>query len=140
MNTFFLPPPAYVRQIFDTASFQSLKEWCEQAHIPCKASGDWTNQRLGLIDKALLCIEIDSLGQIGIGGLESGKTPTKIAQDVLCIAAYHLHNLVAKESVRGYLWAKVTAPTGRVRQVRVKSNAERQRTFRAKVKALKLTS
>lgn len=139
MNTFFLPPPTYVRQILDTSSFQTLNEWCEQAQIPCKASGGWTNQRLGLIDKASLCIEIDQSGQIGIGGLKFGETPTTIARYVLCIAAYHLHNLVAKESVRGRSWAKVTAPKGRVPQARVKTNAERQRTFRAKTKAVRLS-
>lgn len=62
------------------------------------------------------------------------REPEERARYVLGALAYGLHDLVARESVRGVAWAKPAPPKGRPKALLALNNAERQRRYRARLR------
>ena len=64
------------------------------------------------------------------------KDPIEQAKLALYILAHGLHDLVAKESIKGLSWTKPMPPTGRPKKMRALSNKERQKRFRDRQKKM----
>ena len=151
----FLPQPTYVKlPLTNAGELITLKELCEKLKTPCRASGLWVDRlvRIILIENnlktendlntnnlnkktTLPLIEKESgdWGEVRITLLSKQfKSQTKIYQMALGIMAYSVFDLVARESIRGLPWAKVSAPKGKPRARSPLSSKERQRRFRAK--------
>jgi hypothetical protein len=130
----FFPPATYVPGLTLRAPI-SLRELCARAGVECRASGSWTERQIELVNAVTLKIAA-APGDWGEVRLELPRIG-KLSQARLALAAlaYGLHDLVAKESIRGAEWARVTPPRGRPKTGQALTNRERQRRYRAKNRA-----
>lgn len=137
----FFPPPRYVPALPDlgpaAAEAMPIRELCAAAGVVCKASGAWVLRPIQVIPDAA-----DS-GQAGLvvsepgGGaaqvhVPSGLDDRDAARYALLVLAYSGMDLVARASVAGQPWARPMGRPGRPRKPGAKTNAQRQREFRAR--------
>lgn len=124
-------------------SFFTIEELCKIAGIPCRASGSWINRKVeirrfspndntsansNLLKSLKIEAEPGDWGSVRITIEKDNKKNE--ARMALLILAYVLHDLVAKQSVAGYPWAKIPPPRGRIKTGKAMTNSERQRLFR----------
>ena len=131
----FYPVAKIVAKI-DCSNAISLKEVCAAAGVSCRASGDWT-ERSVVIEQGQpgigIVVEPGYKGAVLIGLPQmSEKSAARIALGAL---AYGLMDLVARESIRGASWARLSAPPGRPKKLGAKSNSQRQRNFQMRARA-----
>lgn len=126
---FFISPPIYVETIISSRAV-TIQALCNTAGVKCQASGSWINRRVEIKHGPRVLIEAEP-GDWGTVRITMPKT-NKIeeARVALTILAYSLHDLVAKQSIKGQLFSKVPNPRGRKRTGKALSNAERQRLHR----------
>jgi len=125
----FFPHVTYVKALARRNSL-TLAELCNRAGIKCRASGKWTEREVEIVrsDDTAVTAEPGDWGRVRIEmRLRDARQQARFA---LLVMAYGLHDLVAKQSVRGQEWARLKAPRGRPRQGRALTNKERQRRFR----------
>lgn len=128
----FFPPPRYVPAI-DTTHATTVADLCAVAGIACKASGEWIRRSVVVNQSDLLAIDAEP-GHCGAVRLTvppqlSGREAARFA---LCVLAYGVHDLVARQSVAGHPWTKPRNPPGREKSGRALTTRERQRRFRRK--------
>jgi len=129
-NAFFLPTPQVVPHL-DKALARPLREVLQDAGVSCRASGVWT-ERPVLIDREFDGIQKEpgDWGAVRVG-VPASSTDQQAARSAAYAMAYAIMDIVARESVRGATWAKISAPKGRPPSgVRPMSSAERQRAYR----------
>ena len=135
-STFFIAPTQYQKDLKLECPF-TLRELCELAGVRCKATGAFTDRKVELAEGE----EIRVLAEPGDWGrvkifLKTGSKKS-MAMQALIVMAYGLHDLVAKESIRGESWVKLKAPVGRPKCTKPLLNKERQRRFRDKLRSTK---
>ena len=125
----FTAIPAYVPTL-SARNATPVRALCDQAEIPCKASGEWT-QRLIVLHRGEGYRIVAEPGGYGIVHITVPKTLSTrdAARHALIALAYELMDGVARESVRGYLWARPAAKRGRPMSGTRKTVRERQRKF-----------
>lgn len=131
----FFPPAVYVRDLSDDSiGAQSLRSLCEDAGVPCRASGAWTERRIVVVAGLRYRIEAEA-GGYGLVKVEvpADLTPLDQKRHALGALAYGLMDLVARESLRGAVWARPAKPRGRPSRGMALSTKERQRRYRAKL-------
>jgi hypothetical protein len=128
----FFPRVRYVARLALSARATTLRALCDSAGVACKASGDWTSRVVDLVPAHTLQIAAEpgdwSAVQIS---LPDGDRRTR-ARLALATMAYALHDLVARQSIMGAPWAKISLPRGRIASGAALSTVERQRRFRAR--------
>jgi hypothetical protein len=128
----FFPPVDYVPRLRLSKQALSLRALCGAAGVSCKASGAWTERIVDVIPYRNLQIVAEpgdwSPVQISVPGV-SGRAAARLA---LAVMAYAVHDLVAKQSISGVAWRRISAPRGRIASGTALSVAERQRRFRAR--------
>jgi hypothetical protein len=131
MTYFFIPPPVYVdKLILDNP--HTLKEVCQIAGVQCRASGSWTERLIEIVIAKQLKI-IAEAGAWGSIRMEIPESRYKNRfQIALKLLAYGLHDLVARQSIRGSKISVLKPPAGRPKLSSHKSNRQRQRDFRKK--------
>lgn len=130
----FYPPARYVAKL-NLAHAITLRDLCELAGVPCRASGDWVTRRVEIVLGGDLPLSIEAepgyKGAVRIrvpgGDAVLGQPAYRIALGAL---AYGLMDGVARESIRGAPWAKPAVPRGRPRTGVAQAPAERQRRYR----------
>lgn len=129
----FIPPPTYIQALELKSPIITLRELCERAGVPCKASGAFTERKLQIVvgDELKVLAEPGDWGNVKV--TLKGGSNKNLARDALKVLAYGLHDVVAKESIRGEAWAKPRARIGRPRSAKPLSNKERQRRFRERL-------
>lgn len=130
----FFPAVSYVKRL-ELASYQTLEELCLRAGITCRASGPWIKRQIEIVysEKMNLIAEPGDWGKVRLELRE--RDSLKQARMALLVMAYGMQDLVAKESIRGAEWAKLSAPSGRPKKMRALSTKERQRKFRESIKS-----
>jgi len=125
----FFPQPKLFPAL-DMKNAITLAQLCQQAGVPCRASGAWVKRRvkIGFAQDFTLRATPGDWGDVYLTSPLRQKKAR--ARQALVILAYGMHDLVAKESIRGEDWAKPTPPRGRPRSPRPLSNRERQARFR----------
>jgi hypothetical protein len=125
----FIPPPQY-RVKIRLKQALSLRQLCELAHVQCRASGAWVERKIEIVRAKDLQIiaEPGSWGNVRIEIPDSSYS-NRFAL-ALNILAYGLHDLVARESIRGTDLSVVRPHRGRPRRGSAKSNRQRQRELR----------
>ena len=135
----FFPMPMPVAQLDNLDKALTLAEICQLAGVPCRASGPWTKRRVVMTSGETALILAEAAPRTGVmvqvprhflGGHLKQNSRIKQARYVLAALAYGAMDLVARESVRGALWARPGTPRGRPRTGKALSNCERQRRFR----------
>lgn len=128
---YFIPPIKYVSALSDK-KFISIRELCRLVDIPCRASGIWANRQIAIQygKECTIRSEPGDWGKVKV--TLPAKTKRKQAQIALCILAYGLHDLVAKESIKGLSWSRICPPSGRPRKKRALTNKECQKKYREK--------
>jgi len=136
----FFPIPTRVRSVAESThagTTLSLYDLCEQAQVPCKATGTWTMRNVTVhtpeksgVAPSIVC-EPGSQGSVVIT-TPANLNPKDASRYALAAMAYGLFDFVARESVRGCSWARPTLPAGRKRSGTAKSNSVRQREFQAR--------
>ena len=126
----FFPPVRYVPRLTLSPRATTLRALCESAGVICKASGAWTERVVDVIEA----------GALGITAQPGDEAPVQIsvpkggrrerARLALAAMAYGLHDLVAKQSIRGEPWTCIALPRGRIPSGAALSSRERQRRFR----------
>ncbi len=133
MSSAFYPIPIY-RHRLPRDGARPIRALCDAAGVPCRASGPWAERpvRLTRGEVAAIIVEPGGYGQIEIR-LAPGvrQTPADEARYALCALAYGLLDGVARATIAGQLWARLTAPRGRPVTGAALSTAERQRRFKA---------
>ena len=130
----FFPIPRPVPQVASTGP--TLREWCASAGVPCRATGRWTERRLAARPDEIGFIDYEP----GDGSVELGvparfaRSPQQLARYVLGAAAFALFDHVARESIRGALWARVENPRGPKFSGTALSARERQAKRRARLR------
>jgi hypothetical protein len=128
----FFPVVRYVPRLKLSARATSLRAICDSAGVICKASGAWTERVIDVIPASQLQIAAEpgdwSPVQISTS-VAAGRDAARLA---LAALAYGLHDLVAKQSIAGAVWARISAPRGRIASGTALSVAARQRRFRAR--------
>ncbi len=121
--------PRYAVRIPGRAS-HTVRSLCAAAGIECRASGAWIERPIDVRrDRPFdFCAEPGGYGKVRI--TLPASDPVTAARDALCVLAYGLHDLVAKESIRGQTWSRVAPPLGRPKQRKSMPGKERQRRFR----------
>jgi len=128
----FFPAVEYVPHLKVSARAMTLRALCEAAGVLCKASGAWTDR---VVD---LAFADDVKIVAGPGDWSAVRICSPIidrrlaARLGLAVMAYSLHDLVARQSIIGAPWARISAPRGRIARGVALSTAERQRRFRAR--------
>ncbi|MCB9707220.1 MAG: hypothetical protein H6714_00315 [Myxococcales bacterium] len=125
-----MPAPLYVAHLRQHSS-ESVRALCVLAGVPCKATGAWAERQIEITAAEKLCIvaEPGATGSVRIS--MKRRSARQDARTALAVLAYGLHDLVAKQSVKGQSWTRVKPPPGRPKLGRRPlSNAERQRRFR----------
>jgi hypothetical protein len=129
MLPLFFPAPEYVVRLPASGQRRTLARLCEDAGIACRASGPWTQRDVRVCygqpwaahalpgDWAAVRLQVPGSGVQG-------------ARQALAYLAYGLHDLVARESVRGLPWVAAAGRPGRPRSGRALSGAERQARYR----------
>lgn len=128
----FFPAPRY-RPRLDHPVAATVRQLCERAGVPCKASGAWCDRGVSWETGPELAImaEPGYTGQVHVVlPADKARGGRAVARNLLLVLAYGLHDGVAKESVRGVDWARRITPRGRPPALRAKSNAQRQREWR----------
>lgn len=128
---FQFPVPRYSAHLRLTKP-QTLLGLCEQALVPCRASGEWTQRKVGVVCGDALQIEAEPgyLGAVRITVPSTECDPVDRARLALGALAYGLFDGVARATVAGQSWAKPAKPAGRPKTGRALTTAERQRRFR----------
>jgi hypothetical protein len=126
----FYPQPQYLPVLLFEQAI-TIRELCEQAGVPCRASGAWTERKVE-IREGSFAIHAEPGDWGGVRIFLPPGTQRKRARCALSVLAYALHDLVAKQSIVGAQWAGPEIPRGRQRSGQAKSNAERQKSFRAR--------
>lgn len=137
---FFFPPAKIVSQLNDVGT-RTIRELCSLAEIPCRASGRWTERKVMIKEGDNLEIEREP----GSGGTVKIKLKTKSRKDAarkaLIVMAYGVNDPVARASLAGLEWTRISNPMGRPQTGKALTTAERQSLFRQrKKKDLKRTS
>lgn len=111
-------------------NFKNIKELCQEAGVPVKGSGAWIDRKIEIAhgDSLEILAEPGDWGAVKI--VLNSSTPRNEARFALEVLADVLHDLVAKESIRGAKWRKLGPPLGRPRVRAPRSSRERQRRFR----------
>ena len=131
MSYFFIPPVEY-RKTLKLSHACSLQSLCRLANVPCRASGAWTQRLVEVIcgERIRIVAEPGSWGNVRI------EVPRQRHRDrfslALTMLAYGLHDVAARESVRGTPLSKIMPPRGRPRRGSQRSNRQRQRDFQRK--------
>ena len=131
----FFPCPRYTPHLHCRRTV-TLSVLCQAAGVSCRATGLWTERPVEVVvavEGARPSVE----AQPGLSGAVRVTTPVGLnereaARYALAALAYALFDLVARQSIRGAAWARPTLPKGRARSGQAKSNAVRQRAFRAR--------
>lgn len=130
----FFPAPGY-RPRLEQAPQATVRQLCERAGVACKASGARCERGVSWKKGRELAIEAEP-GHVGrvhvVLPSNKARSDQVAARNLLLVLAHGLHDGVAKESVRGVDWARRIAPCGRPRALRPKTNAQRQRDWRAR--------
>jgi len=109
----------------------TIEELCKLAGVTCRASGAWIQRlievRIGKENRVFA--EPGDWGRVRIEVKFCRSKEEKFRQ-ALSTMAYGLHDLVARESIKGQPWNTVTSPKGRPRTGKALTTAERQRKFR----------
>jgi len=128
----FFPAVRYVRRLAISKRARTLRALCETAGVECKASGNWTDRIVDLIDGDRILIAAEP-GDWSAVQISLPQQDQRIAARIaLAVMAYVLHDLVAKQSIMGANWSRVSAPRGRKRSGSALSTAERQRRYRVR--------
>lgn len=127
----FLPLPEYVPRL-KLKTAVTLRQLCQLANVPLRASGPWTERQLEILtaSKQRVLAEPGEFGKVKLY-LKAGSKAER-AQLALGILAYVLHDLAAKESIRGISWSRIPLRSGRPRSGKALLNKERQQRFRAR--------
>jgi len=130
--TLFIPPAIY-RPKVRLKHPLSLKQLCENAQVRCRASGAWVERKIEIVSAEALQViaEPGSWGNVRIM-VPHGSYPNRFVL-ALNILAYGLHDLVARESIRGTALSIVKPDRGRPRRGSAKSNRQRQRELRQRL-------
>ncbi len=128
----FFPAIEYVPRLKVGARAMTLRTLCEAAGVLCKASGAWTGRVVDLAFGNHLQIIAEPGDWSGVRVYSPITDRQQLAQLGLAVMAYALHDLVARESIVGAPWARISPPRGRVARGTALSSAERQRRFRAR--------
>ncbi|MFN3566675.1 MAG: hypothetical protein ACK4V1_11910 [Burkholderiaceae bacterium] len=133
----FLPLPRFVPAL-SRARALTLREVCERAGVPCRASGAWTQRPIRILARGNGLSVVAEPGSWGAVQIEvpRGTSERTAARLALGILAYGLLDRVARESIRGAPWAKPPAPRGRPRTGTALNVRERQRRLRARARPL----
>jgi hypothetical protein len=126
---FFLPPPIYVDKLA-LSNPLTLSELCSLAQVSCKASGEWTQRLVEIVegDELRIIAEPGPWGKVKIEAPSSKEVRRfAIALEAL---AYGLHDVVAREGIRGSNISPVRPRTGRPKKGSQRSNRQRQRDYR----------
>lgn len=105
----FFPTVRYVPHLtLPEGQVSTVRALCEQAGVPCRASGAWCERQVGYQEADEPAIEAEP-GYIGavLITVPTGRTPEARAQWMLAALAYVLFDQVARESIRGARWTKV---------------------------------
>jgi hypothetical protein len=130
----FFPPVRYVPRLRISARATTLRALCKSAGVSCKASGAWTDRVVDLVEDDAVRIVAEpgewSTVQISIPATDHRDA----ARLALAAMAYALHDLVAKQSIKGERWTRVSVPRGRIASGTALSATQRQRRFRARLR------
>jgi len=125
-------PVARIVPHIDRHEASTLREILVSAGAQCRATGRWT-QRPIVIARGAATVEREpgdwGAVRVGVPNTASATTAARMAALVL---AYQLMDPVARESVKGLEWARVSPPPGRPRAAAALTNAERQRLSRSR--------
>ena len=126
----FFPIAAYVSRL-SGSGYLSLRTWCEQAGIRCQATGPFAERPIRLRRGRVFSIVAEAAPSSRVE-IEIPRGPSAQAAARLLIAAlaYSLMDVVARQSIRGVAWARLSPGAGRPRTGRAKTNRERQRELR----------
>jgi hypothetical protein len=128
----FFPAVRYVPRLALSPRATTLRALCESAGVACKASGAWTERIVDVV--AAQALEIAA--EPGDGAPVRISVPPgnrrHRARLALAAMAYGLHDLVARQSIRGESWTRIALPRGRIPSGAALSTRERQRRFRAR--------
>lgn len=126
---FFIPPPVYKDNLRLVTPI-TIRELCALAKVPCKASGVWTERLIEVARGEFLRI----LAEPGSWGKVRIEVPHRKGADVFAVAlnvlAYGLHDLVARESIKGTYLSSVKPRPGRPKLGSQRTTRQRQRDFR----------
>jgi hypothetical protein len=128
----FFPPVRYMPHLSLSSGARTLRALCESAGVACKASGEWTERLVDVVeaDKLTIVAEPGDGAPVRIG-IPPGERRQR-ARLALAAMAYGVHDLVAKESIKGQPWTRIALPRGRIPTGTALSARERQRRFRAR--------
>jgi hypothetical protein len=103
---------------------------CTLAGVPCRATGVWINRRVAIDYGADFAV----LAEPGDWGVVRVRVPEKTesqfaARWAMAALAYGLMDGVARESIKGAVWARPALPPGRSSKGVAMNNRERQRKF-----------
>jgi hypothetical protein len=126
----FFPPIRYVARLTPTSGAATLRTLCIRAGVPCRATGAWTERLVEVVVAHELGITAEPGEGAAVQIAMPRSEPRQMARLALAAMAYALHDLVAKESIRGQPWATIATPRGRIRTGTALSTRERQRRFR----------
>ncbi len=136
-SLFFCPQPKVVRALVPSAAAraETVRSLCARAGVDCLASGAWTERKVYLVPvpagEVLSIVKEPgdwSAVQVGLPGVDINSVAA--ARGALLVLAYGLMDLVARESIRGVVWARPSAARGRPRTGKAMSNAQRQARYR----------
>lgn len=133
MSSHFFIPPTIIVSSLNLDNSLDIEELCSLAGVPCRATGTWTKRKIEikLADELKIFSEPGDWGKVLIYLKKKKQFKTiEKARAALCILAYSLHDLVAKESIKQAPWSRLIPPKGRKKSLRALSNKERQRLFR----------
>lgn len=128
---FYFPVPRYVPRLPRGKGYQSIFQWCTLAGIECRASGRWIERmvRVAPGPSAEIVAEASPNDAVFIQ-MPHHASPKECARYALAALAYALMDGVARESIRGATWARVSAHAGRPSTGQALNTRERQRLFR----------
>lgn len=127
----FFPSVRYVPRLALSPYATTLRALCGAAGVACKASGAWTERIVDVIEADTLRIVAEPGDEAPVQICVPQSEGRKRARLALAAMAYRLHDLVAKQSIRGEPWTRIAPPRGRIRSGTALSTRERQRRFRA---------
>lgn len=132
----FYPPPRYRAALpLPAAGTLSVRELCALAGVRCRASGGWTERRIQVVRADGYAIEAEPGGWGAVRiAVPRRLKPIEAHRHALAALAFGLMDLVARESIRGQPWARPAPPRGRPATGIARTNAERQRAHRRRVK------
>lgn len=130
----FFPQPSIVRTLPPgvDVSFRAL---CESAGVACKVTGISARRPIKIADsRELMAARLPgSLSPVWLGVPPS--SPRRRALLALGLLAYGVFDYAARETLRGLPESRATAGSGRPREGRALTGAERQRRHRQKTRS-----